>query len=81
MNVMEVFWKSRIRIWTYIFIYWVGVEPRPLLLGPLTGLLYQSWMIDGDHVEAISGMNDLQGKLKYSEKTCTSAALSTTNPI
>jgi hypothetical protein len=35
---------------------------------------------DDDECGAISGMNDWQGKLKYSEKTCPSAALSTTNP-
>jgi hypothetical protein len=37
-------------------------------------------MIDGDDCGAISGMNEWQGKLKYLEKTCTSAALSTIDP-
>jgi hypothetical protein len=56
------------------------VEPSPLLLGPFTGLLYQPWMIDDDDCGAISGMNEWQGKPKYSEETCPSAALSTTDP-
>jgi hypothetical protein len=37
-------------------------------------------MIDIGDFGAISGMNNWQGKPKYSEKTCPSAALSTTNP-
>jgi hypothetical protein len=32
-------------------------------------------MIDGDDFGAISGMNEWQGKPKYSEKTCPSAAV------
>jgi hypothetical protein len=41
-----------------------------------TGLLYQPRMIgDGDWWNG-----DWQGKQKYSEKTCSSATLSTTNP-
>jgi hypothetical protein len=39
-----------------LFMYGAGVEPRPLLLRPLIGLLYQPWMIDGDGFGAISGM-------------------------
>jgi hypothetical protein len=47
------------------------------VLRPLTGLLYQPRTIgDGDCGE----IEDLQGKPKYSEKTCPSATLSTTNP-
>jgi hypothetical protein len=30
------------------FIYWVGVEPSPLLLRPLISLLFQPWVIDDD---------------------------------
>jgi hypothetical protein len=37
-------------------------------------------MIDDDECGAVGGMRILQGNLKYSEKTCTSATLSTTNP-
>jgi hypothetical protein len=37
-------------------------------------------MIDGDDCGAISGINEWQGKPKYSEKTCTSDALSATDP-
>jgi hypothetical protein len=45
-----------------------------------TGLLYQPRMIgDGDCAE-IGGTNIGRGKPKYSEKTCPSATLSTTNP-
>jgi hypothetical protein len=34
----------------------------------------------GDDCAAISGMNEWQGKPKYSEKICPGAALSTTDP-
>jgi hypothetical protein len=34
---------------------------------------------NGDDCGAISGMNEWQGKPKYSEETCPNAALSTTN--
>jgi hypothetical protein len=60
-------------------MYGAGVEPSPLLLRPFTSLLYQPRMIDGDDCGAISGMNEWQGKPKYSEETCPSAALSTTD--
>jgi hypothetical protein len=62
-----------------LFIYLDGVELSPLLLRPLIGLLYQPWIIDGDYCGALIGMNDLQGRPKYSEKTRPSAALSTMN--
>jgi hypothetical protein len=60
-----------------------GVEPSPLslLLRPPIGLLYQPWMVDRHDCGAVSGMNGWQGKLKYWEETCPSAAVSTTNPI
>jgi hypothetical protein len=51
-----------------------------LLLRQYTGLMYQPLMMDGDGCEAINGMNEWQGKSKYSELTCPSVALSTTNP-
>jgi hypothetical protein len=35
---------------------------------------------DNNYRGEIRGMSDWQGKIKHSEKTCTSAALSTTNP-
>jgi hypothetical protein len=35
---------------------------------------------DNDDCGAISGMNEWQGKPKYSEETCPSAAMSTTDP-
>jgi hypothetical protein len=63
-----------------LYIYGAGVEPSPLLLRPFIGLLHQPWMIDGDDCGVISGMNEWQGKPKYWEETCPSAALSTTDP-
>jgi hypothetical protein len=56
------------------------VEPSLLLLTPFVDLLYQPWMTNIDDCGAVSGMNEWQGKLKYSEKTCLSAVLSTTDP-
>jgi hypothetical protein len=47
----------------------------------IIGLLHHPLMIDDDHdCGAISAMNEWQGKPKYWEKTCLSAALSTTDP-
>jgi hypothetical protein len=46
-----------------------GVRLSPLGTSATVGLLYQPRMID----------NDWQGKRKYSEKTCPSATLATTN--
>jgi hypothetical protein len=37
-------------------------------------------MIDDDDCGAVSGMSDWQGKMKYLEKACVSATLTTTNP-
>jgi hypothetical protein len=31
-----------------IVLYWAGVDPSPLVIGPVTGLLYQPWLTDGD---------------------------------
>jgi hypothetical protein len=60
----------------FLFIYGSRVEPNPLLLRPFIGLLYQPWMIDGDDCGAVGGLDEWQGKPKYSEETCPSAALS-----
>jgi hypothetical protein len=38
-------------------------------------------MMDGYGSEETDGMNEWQGKLKYSDKTCLSAALATADPI
>jgi hypothetical protein len=38
-------------------------------------------MIDGDDREATTGMNEWQEKLKYSEETCPSIALSNRDHI
>jgi hypothetical protein len=59
------------------FFYWWG---GTFGTAATTGLLYQPQMIgDGDCGE-IGGMKIGKGKPKYSEKTCSSATLSTTNP-
>jgi hypothetical protein len=55
-----------------------GVRLSPLGTATTIGLLYQPKMIDDGVCGVIGGM---QGKLKYSEKTCPSATLSTINPI
>jgi hypothetical protein len=56
------------RSFIFYFIYGAGVEPSPLLLRPVIGLLYQPWMIYGDDCGVTSGINGGQGKPKYSEK-------------
>jgi hypothetical protein len=45
-----------------------------------SGLLYQPRMIGDDNCGEIGVIEDWQRKPKYSEKTCPSATLSTTNP-
>jgi hypothetical protein len=64
----------------FLCIYGAGGEPSPLLLRPFIGLLYHAWMIDGDDFGSIGKMIGWQGKPKTLEKTCSSAALSTTDP-
>jgi hypothetical protein len=61
----------------FLYFSGAGVEPSPLLLWPFVGMLYQTWMIDGDDCGAVSGMNEWQGKPTSSEKTFPSATLST----
>jgi hypothetical protein len=68
------------RPFLFLFIYGAGVELSPLLLWPFIGLLYQACMIYYDERGAISGVNKWEGKLKYLERTCPSAILSTTDP-
>jgi hypothetical protein len=63
----------------YKFIYAAGAEPSPLLLRPLIRSFYEPWMIKGDDYGTISGLNERQGKPKYSEKTCPNVVLSTTD--
>jgi hypothetical protein len=48
--------------------------PAPLLLWPLIGPSVPAWMTD--LCGAIGGINDWQGKQKYSKKTYPSAVLS-----
>jgi hypothetical protein len=63
-----------------LFVYGAVVEQRSLLLRQFIGLLYQSWMIDGDDCGAVGGVNEWQGKPKYSEETRPSSAQSTKDP-
>jgi hypothetical protein len=66
----------------YIFyMLWIWSGPSSTILRPFIGLLQQPWMTDGDDCGAVSGINEWQGKPKYSEETCHSAALSTTDPM
>jgi hypothetical protein len=46
------------------------------------GQLYQPYLTDCDDDDcgAINRINEWQGKPKYSDKTCPSSTLSTTNP-
>jgi hypothetical protein len=53
---------------------------RTLGTAATSGLLYQPWMIGEDDCGEIWWNQDWQGNPKYSEKTCPSATLSTTNP-
>jgi hypothetical protein len=66
--------------WSFVYFYVAIVEPGPLLLRPFIGLLYLPWIIGGNDLGDVSGKNDWRGKSRYSEKTCRSAALSTTDP-
>jgi hypothetical protein len=60
---------------------WHCERLSPLGTAAITGLLYQPQMTyDGD-CGAIWWNEDWLGKPKYSEKTCTSPTLFTTNPI
>jgi hypothetical protein len=66
----------------YILLYFIfNLCGETLGTAATTGILYQPQMIgDGDCGE-IDGMKiGRQGKPKYSEKTCSSVTLSTTNP-
>jgi hypothetical protein len=64
-------------------MYGAVVQPNSLILPLFNDLFYQPWMVDGgdggDDCGGISG-NLWQWKLKNTEKTFPSAALSTTDP-
>jgi hypothetical protein len=64
----------------YLFMYGAGVESGLLLPLPYISLLYQLWVIDDYDCGAVDGMNEWQGKPKFSEKICPSSALSTADP-
>jgi hypothetical protein len=59
--------------------FFSGVGLRQLGTAAIFGLLYKPQMIDEDDCGAIGGIKIGRGT-KYSEKTCSSATLSTTNP-
>jgi hypothetical protein len=61
------------------FYYWWG-GTKSIGTAATSGLLYKPQMIDEDDCEAIGGMKIGRGNRSYSEKTCPSATLSTTNP-
>jgi hypothetical protein len=61
------------------FFFISGVGLSPLGTAAISGLLYKPQMIDEGDCGA-RWNEDWQGKPKYSEKTCPSATLSTTNP-
>jgi hypothetical protein len=61
------------------FYYWWG-GTKSLGTAATSGLLYKPQMIDEDHFWSNWWNEDWQGKPTYSEKTCCSATLSTTNP-
>jgi hypothetical protein len=50
------------------FPIWSGVEPSPLLLWPLIGLLHLPSMTDGDDCGGISGVNEWQGNRSTTKK-------------
>jgi hypothetical protein len=66
-------------IHNFLSIYGDRVKPSPLVLLSSIGLQYQLRMTNGDS-EAISGMNEWQGKPKYLEEIFPSAVPSTTDP-
>jgi hypothetical protein len=56
-----MFQKFGIRYVTiFLFILRAVVEPRPLLLRPVIGLLYQPLVIDYDDCGAVGGINEWQ---------------------
>jgi hypothetical protein len=61
----------------FIFCYWWG-GTKSLGTTATSGLLYKPQMIDEDDFWSNWWNEDWQEKSKYSEKTCTSATLSTT---
>jgi hypothetical protein len=62
------------------FFYSQWGKTESLGTATTTGLLYQPQMIGDADCGETDGNEDWQGKPKYSEKTCPSATLSTTNP-
>jgi hypothetical protein len=70
----------RLTYFSYFIYLWAGVKPSPLPLPPLIGLLYHPRTIHGDDCGAVSGMDEWQGKRKYWEETCPSAALAIADP-
>jgi hypothetical protein len=72
-NIRATFVSRQLAGPSMFFLSEVGLSP--LGTAATSGLLYKPQMVDeGEWNE------DWQGKPKYSEKTCPSATLSTTNP-
>jgi hypothetical protein len=73
--------RTEARLLFIIFNYLLGQSgTKSTITDAFIGLLYQPRIIDSDDCGAISGLNEWQGKPKYSDETCSSAALSTTDP-
>jgi hypothetical protein len=64
-----------------VLLFLSGVGLSPLGTAATTGLLRQLQMIDDGWMRSSRWNENWQGKPKYSEKTCPSTTLSTTNPI
>jgi hypothetical protein len=72
--------KITVLLLLLLLLFIIGVVGlSPLCTAATSVLLYKPQMIDGD-CGAIGGMQIGRGKPKYSEKTCPSTTLSTTNP-
>jgi hypothetical protein len=70
----------KLNVFGYIFFLILsGVRLSPLGTAAHSGLLYQPQRIGEGDCGAIGGMKIGSGNQKYSEKTCSSATLSTTN--
>jgi hypothetical protein len=74
---MEITYSTYINVKYYFFYYWWGTA-KSLGTAATSGLLYKPQMIYEDDFWSNWWNEDWQGKLKYSEKTCPSATLSTT---
>jgi hypothetical protein len=74
-------WGSQNTSTVYTFFLFVALvwDWLHLVRLPLFRLLYQPWMMDDDEYGAVGGLIG-RGNRSYTEKTCPTAAVSTTNP-